>query len=74
MNVWLITVANFFLTQVKNQVCSTLRDGVFLLIVKAEPSVDDKDKDFDLTCKWNVYNMTKNTGLGGPSQQNLARI
>ena len=39
--------------------------------MKAEPSVDDKDKDFDLTCKWNVYNMTKSTGLGG--QQNLAR-
>jgi len=44
----------FFLTQV-NRVCVTLRDGVFLLIVKAEPSGDEKDKDFDLTCKCNVY-------------------
>ena len=53
-------VVNFFLTQVENRVCVTKRDGVFLLIVKAEPSGKDKeDKEFELTCKWNVhvYNM-----------------
>lgn len=64
MNLWLIMVVNF-LTQA-NRVCATLRDGVFLLIVKAEPSGDEKDKDFELTCKWNthVYSIKK-TGLGG---------
>jgi len=29
--------------------------------VKAEPYGEEKDKDFKLTCKWNVYNMKKKT-------------
>lgn len=29
------------------------------MIVKAEPHDEEKDKDFKLTCKWNVYNMKK---------------
>ena len=41
----------FFLTQVDNRVIVTMRDGVFVLIVKAEPSGKENDKDFDLTCK-----------------------
>ena len=48
VNLWLII---FFLTQVANRVIATMRDGVFVLIVKAEPSDKEKDKDFDLTCK-----------------------
>ena len=58
MNLGLIIVVNFLLAQVKNRVCRTLRDGVFLLIVNAEPSGSEKD-DFVLTCKWNVYNTKK---------------
>lgn len=49
MNLWLIII--FFLTQVDNRVIVTMRDGVFVLIVKAEASGKEKDKDFDLTCK-----------------------
>ena len=61
----MIIVGSFFLTQVKNRVCVTLRDGVFLLIVKAESSGEEKDNDFDLTCKWNVHvYKIKKTGLG----------
>ena len=59
MNLGLIIVVNFLLTQVKNRVCRTLRDGVFLLIVNAERPGSEKDNDFELTCKWNVYNTKK---------------
>lgn len=42
------------------------------MIVKAEPHDEEKDKDFKLTCKWNVYNMKKKKQwLGG--QQIFAR-
>ena len=43
----------FFFNQASNQVCATKRDGVFMLIVNAQPidEKEQKDKEFKLTCK-----------------------